>query len=151
MIGRYLPFVGDLMNPSGRSNDGSPSQETGGPTQEDLQTIRARLTSERARLASRVARDEAELEQHRRAVGERAPCAFLSPAAAVQDAEQEVRARMSGQTRHDLEVVEEALQRLSQDAASFGRCDRCGGDISAARLDILPQATICEGCLESQT
>ena len=37
--------------------------------------------------------------------------------------------------------VEHALARI--DRGGFGRCEACGGDIEAERLDALPYATLC--------
>jgi len=136
------------MNGGDHSEGVPPAAEARRPGEEELKRIRDRLTRERTRLASRRDREEAELKGHRDAVGERAPCAFLSPAAASEDVAQGVRATMHSQTQHDLEMVDQALARLNQDAASFGLCHHCGEPISPARLDILPQTTTCERCLE---
>jgi RNA polymerase-binding transcription factor DksA len=114
-----------------------------GPERERL---RKRLEGERARLERRLAREEADLATHRKRVSERDPCAVLSPSAATQDAEQEVRSRQARETRQQIHQVEHALQRLLTDPERFGRCARCDGAISAARLDVLPSTPLCERC-----
>jgi RNA polymerase-binding transcription factor DksA len=108
--------------------------------------LRERLESERARLERRLAREEADLAVHRKRVSERDPCAVLSPGAATEDAEQEVRSRQARETSRQLRQSEHALQRLLADPERFGRCARCDGAISDARLDVLPSTPVCERC-----
>jgi len=108
--------------------------------------LRERLDSERARLERRRAREEMDLATHRTRVSERDPCAVLSPAAATEDAEQEVRTRRARDTSDQIRQVEHALQRLLTEPERFGRCARCDGVISPARLDLLPSTTLCERC-----
>jgi len=43
-----------------------------------------------------------------------------------------------------LEQVEDALRRL--DAGTYGICEECGEEISPARLEALPYATLCIKC-----
>ncbi|HUG14197.1 MAG TPA: TraR/DksA C4-type zinc finger protein [Thermomicrobiales bacterium] len=45
-----------------------------------------------------------------------------------------------------IELVEGALERL--DAGTYGRCERCGKQIAAARLKALPFAGHCISCQE---
>jgi DnaK suppressor protein len=46
--------------------------------------------------------------------------------------------------RRALADIEAALSRLA--AGRFGRCERCGGAVSAARLTRVPQARYCGPC-----
>ena len=46
--------------------------------------------------------------------------------------------------RRELAEIEAALARVGQ--GWFGRCERCGGTISAARLTRTPQARYCLSC-----
>ncbi len=48
------------------------------------------------------------------------------------------------QARATLTQVEVALARAR--AGDYGRCDRCGGDIGAERLEARPSATRCVAC-----
>ncbi len=43
-----------------------------------------------------------------------------------------------------LSEVEHALQKLQN--GTYGRCDRCGQQISVERLEALPQANLCMKC-----
>jgi RNA polymerase-binding transcription factor DksA len=108
--------------------------------------LRESLEAERARLERRLVRDEADLAYHRDRVSKRDPCAILSPSAAAEDAEHGMRARQSLETRRQMDAVDEALQRLIAEPERFGRCTRCDGEISPARLDLLPSTTWCERC-----
>jgi DnaK suppressor protein len=46
--------------------------------------------------------------------------------------------------RRALAEIEAALSRLT--SGCFGRCERCGGAVPAARLTRTPQARYCGGC-----
>jgi DnaK suppressor protein len=46
--------------------------------------------------------------------------------------------------RRALAEIEAALTRVS--AGTFGRCERCGGAVSATRLTRIPQARYCAAC-----
>jgi DnaK suppressor protein len=48
-----------------------------------------------------------------------------------------------------LSEVEHALQKLEQ--GTYGVCDVCGQPIDRARLEVLPQATLCLSCKASQS
>jgi DnaK suppressor protein len=50
-----------------------------------------------------------------------------------------------------LQWLDDALQQVKQ--GSYGLCKRCGEPIDPARLEVLPETTLCVGCklhLESQ-
>ena len=44
----------------------------------------------------------------------------------------------------ELKAIQVALARLKR--GEYGRCERCGEDISAGRLEALPHATLCIEC-----
>jgi DnaK suppressor protein len=48
------------------------------------------------------------------------------------------------QTRHTGEDIERALEAL--DAGTYGRCEKCGEQIAAERLDARPYARTCISC-----
>ncbi len=52
--------------------------------------------------------------------------------------------RLRDRDRKLIAKVEEALARI--DAGTFGRCESCGGRISAARLKARPVTTLCIDC-----
>lgn len=45
-----------------------------------------------------------------------------------------------------LEDIEAALERVEQ--GNYGRCATCGEDIERARLQVLPQSTLCVHCIK---
>lgn len=45
-----------------------------------------------------------------------------------------------------LERIEKALKRLKQD--TYGKCERCGKEIPAERLEVLPYVEMCVACQE---
>ncbi|WP_430463999.1 TraR/DksA family transcriptional regulator [Tabrizicola sp.] len=49
-------------------------------------------------------------------------------------------------TAGQLEVrqIKAALQRIAE--GTYGECTKCGADIDAARLDILPHSPFCSAC-----
>jgi DnaK suppressor protein len=54
------------------------------------------------------------------------------------------RAALLAATRHNLEQITGALRRIAD--GTYGRCERCGGEIPAERLEVLPQARFCVPC-----
>jgi RNA polymerase-binding transcription factor DksA len=51
---------------------------------------------------------------------------------------------LAGTLRETLEEINEALAKL--DAGTYGRCESCGGEIAAARLEAKPAARFCIDC-----
>ena len=43
-----------------------------------------------------------------------------------------------------LKVIDEALQKVLQ--GRYGICERCGESIDPARLEVVPETTLCIGC-----
>jgi RNA polymerase-binding protein DksA len=43
-----------------------------------------------------------------------------------------------------LDKIDDALDKIEE--GTYGKCDRCGRDISVARLEVLPYATLCVDC-----
>jgi RNA polymerase-binding transcription factor DksA len=58
--------------------------------------------------------------------------------------EREQAAALRARAEHHLAEVDAALRRL--DEGSYGRCERCGRDIPAERLDALPATRTCVAC-----
>lgn len=56
----------------------------------------------------------------------------------------EVMARLQSMTEAELLQLEHVQARLR--SGLYGRCEHCGSVISAARLRIMPQATVCASC-----
>lgn len=56
----------------------------------------------------------------------------------------EVLMRLARDGRPQLALIDRALARM--DEGAYGQCVRCGGVISAARLEALPHAVVCVRC-----
>lgn len=55
-----------------------------------------------------------------------------------------VLARLEDRQQEELREIQDALGRI--DSGEYGRCERCGREISAARLEALPRARHCLDC-----
>jgi len=64
--------------------------------------------------------------------------------AAVDAAVDEISSRLAEIETRELDRIERALERIA--ARSYGRCEFCGGKISATRLNALPDANSCIDC-----
>ena len=58
----------------------------------------------------------------------------------------ELLAELSDRDRARVRRVVAALRRL--DADEYGTCERCGGTIDDARIELVPEITTCRGCAE---
>ena len=58
--------------------------------------------------------------------------------------DQELDLRVQEIRSEEMQKVEEALERV--EAGTYGKCAGCGARISAARLRLLPEATLCVHC-----
>ena len=57
----------------------------------------------------------------------------------------EVREGLGNAGLEEIRMINAALDRIAHD--SFGECVRCGDEIDEARLEIVPHAAICTGCV----
>lgn len=62
---------------------------------------------------------------------------------------QERDAILAEQEAEQLAQIEAALQKL--DDGEYGRCENCGQQIAAGRLEVLPYARLCIHCQSEQT
>lgn len=106
--------------------------------------IRRRLEEERARLESMRAGLAREAEQDVAGGGDAGELSSLDQhdadvASDVFEREKDV--SILEHIDSDLAAVAHALQRL--DDGDYGRCEVCGRDIGAERLDAMPTASLC--------
>lgn len=106
-----------------------------------LRSIREQLEAERVRLIGHVADFDAEAD-----VGYWRESGFDDDPADAGSAsfERETAQSLSLHARGLLAEIEDALRRI--DAGTFGRCERCGEDITLERLEALPHAGLCLDC-----
>jgi RNA polymerase-binding transcription factor DksA len=62
--------------------------------------------------------------------------------------EQRVQAALNARARARLSDLEDALRRVRE--GIYGRCERCGTDISLARLDAIPEVRMCLRCQQDR-
>ncbi len=109
--------------------------------------LRARLETERARLAT-------ELEQSKASVTPAEERREGSPFGkreeeATETLELEKRLALERRIKEQLAKVEHALIKFEK--GTYGLCDNCGQKIDPARLEALPEASLCMKCKAQQT
>ena len=112
----------------------------------NLNLLRSRLESERKRLTE-------EFEQLKASVRPAEERREGSPFGkreeeATESFELERRLTLEKSMRDQLAAVEHALQKFED--GTYGLCDSCGQPIDPARLEALPQASLCLRCKELQ-
>ena len=63
---------------------------------------------------------------------------------ASRESESYVTITLSEKKRKELSALEVVLKRIEEE--TFGICDRCGDDISEARLEVNPHSVLCMPC-----
>ena len=109
--------------------------------------LRSRLESEQKRLLE----DLEQLKANVRPTEERREGSPFGKREeeATESFELEKRLALEKQTRDQLAAVEHALAKFEKE--TYGLCDVCGQPIDPARLEALPQATLCLSCKAKQT
>jgi len=108
--------------------------------------LRSRLESERKRLVEEME----QLKANVRPADERregSPFGKREEEAA-ETLELEKRLTLEKRTRDQMAEVEHALRKFEE--GTYGLCDSCGQLIDPARLEALPQATLCMSCKSRQ-
>lgn len=113
----------------------------------NLDKLRQRLEDERERLTEKIEQSAAEASRPRES-SEGSPFGKREEEAEV-TFEIGKRAALDEHLRNQLREVEHALQKMRD--GTYGVCDRCGKPIDPARLEALPQATLCLDCKARQT
>lgn len=107
-------------------------------TDNDLRAARARMLARSADLRDRIGRVRADLGRARDTV----PRGSTDAAIVVEN--DEVLHAIESAASDELRRIDFAIARL--DAGTFGSCEKCGGKIETARLEIVPHATQCGQC-----
>ena len=95
-----------------------------------------RLLNRRAELTSRLGKIEADLDQQPNPDSEER---------ATERENDEVLEGLGLQGQMELKAIDAALRRIAD--GSYGTCVRCGGPISAKRLEAVPHAAVCSECM----
>ncbi len=113
----------------------------------NFEELRVRLKIEQKRVLDEIGQLEANL---RPADERREGSPFgKREEEATETFELEKRLALEKQVTDHLAAVEHALNKFQE--GTYGLCDSCGQSIDPARLEALPQATICMSCKAKQT
>lgn len=104
----------------------------------DSNIILSRLESERKRLSD-------ELERLRTSV---ASTQGGQEEAAIENYELEKQLILKEQIEGSLAEIQRALRKLEE--GTYGLCEKCGRRIDPARLEVIPQASLCVDCKAAQ-
>ncbi len=112
------------------------TSRTGGPMNAKYPDIRRDLERQREAILN----EAGEVLTHR---GDIAAFPDVSDQASA-EIDQNFSMRIRDRERKLLKKIDEALERM--DAATYGTCERCGGDIPYKRLKARPVTTLCIEC-----
>lgn len=112
----------------------------------DIEKFRKILQDERTRLLEQAKRIQkrSNFEDQSDEFGELADYDNHPADAASETFEREKDLAMDENIDDMLEGIDRALEKI--DAGNYGTCDRCGRDISKARLEAVPYAAFCVEC-----
>ncbi|MBN1192932.1 MAG: TraR/DksA C4-type zinc finger protein [Coriobacteriia bacterium] len=114
----------------------------------DIKALRSALEAERAKLAAEI--EEYEREGHETlsdVSGENNYRDHMADQGSATFA-RELDATLEGQARESLAQIDRALSRISD--GKYGTCIRCGSEIAAERLEVMPEAELCLACKERE-
>jgi len=105
------------------------------------------LESKRARIVSDVERLKLQTLRHSQkdAAGDLSSYSYHMADAGSDAAERETMLDLASTQQKLLEKINKSLERIEQGV--YGTCELCGGAIDAARLEALPEATVCIKCM----
>ena len=112
----------------------------------DYQELRGRLESERERLTVELE----QMEASGATTGERREGSPFGKREeeATEALELEKRLTLENRIRGQIAGIERALRKFEE--GTYGLCDSCGQPIDPARLEALPQASLCLNCKAKQ-
>lgn len=102
---------------------------------ESPETYRKALLSRLSELDSRLHQIESELDE---------PHSKDWDDAAIEHEGDEVLEHLGQSGQEEIARIRAALQRIRD--GSYGTCARCGEQISAERLEVLPETPLCKDC-----
>src|SRR3989454_12757691 len=122
-------------------------KKTRGMPKKQLQYFEKRLLDERRRVLKELGNyDEAFGATPQSSDGGLSSYSFHMADQGTDAMEREKAFLFASQEGRYLWHVNQALRRLYQAPAKFGKCEQCGGEISFERLDALPHARLCIRC-----
>jgi RNA polymerase-binding transcription factor DksA len=106
-----------------------------GETHMDIATRKEALLARRAELVGHLEKVEHELDE--------TPTKDMEDFSTERQGD-EVLEALGQAELNEVRRIDAALARV--DAGTYGQCMSCGDDISAARLDVLPDTPVCKTC-----
>ena len=104
----------------------------------NVEQIRGQLLARRSDLLSRCQRIDRDLGRQNE------PLVADFGDQAIQRQNDEVQAGIRGTAGDEIALINGALARL--DNGRYGLCQKCGRQIEAGRLQVVPYAVTCKGC-----
>jgi len=118
-------------------------------TKKDLKHFEERLLEERKKLLGQLGYLEKTLNQTQRdSAGDLSAYSFHMADMGTDAMEREKTFLFASAEGRLLYDVDQALRRIYRN--EYGTCPTCGKEIGKARLDAIPQATLCVSCQEKQ-
>lgn len=118
-------------------------------TKKDLKHFEERLLEERKKLLGQLGYLEKTLNQTQRdSAGDLSAYSFHMADMGTDAMEREKTFLFASAEGRLLYDVDQALRRVYRN--EYGTCPTCGKEIGKARLDAIPQATLCVSCQEKQ-
>jgi RNA polymerase-binding transcription factor DksA len=111
--------------------------------EERRRTVEERLLREREQALAAIGRHEAQTEDLRDRAGELSLYRLHPADVGTEAHEQEKDFLLASVEGRRLYEIDDALSRLYKEPEQFGRCSVCGRDIEWARMDVLPETTLC--------
>jgi RNA polymerase-binding transcription factor DksA len=123
------------------------SKGSKGMSKKQLSHLEKRLLEERARVMKELGYyDESFNSSLQASDGDLSSYSFHMADQGTDAMEREKAFLFASQEGRYLWHVNQALRRLYQAPAKFGKCEHCGEDITFERLDALPHARLCIKC-----
>lgn len=105
--------------------------------------IEERLLREREAVLQAIGQFEERDQELRERAGELSAYRMHLADVGSEAHEEEKEQALAGMESRRLYEIDDALRRMYREPERFGVCDRCGGDIEAERLEVVPETTLC--------
>jgi len=109
-----------------------------------MEELRSRLESERKHLLGEI--EQIEIDARPSEVRREGSPFGKREEEATESLELEKRLAVEKRVKANLAEIEHALHKFEE--GTYGLCDSCGQPIASARLEALPQASLCMNCKE---
>ena len=112
-------------------------------TQDQRDRIEKLLLREREQMLELLEQFQDDNQEMRDRSGEMSLYRFHPADLGTEMMEKEKEFLLASNEGRRLYEIDEALRRLYRDPETFGKCERCGGEIGFERLEVIPHARFC--------